>query len=223
MTTENLKQVYTQIKNDEYILNLYDEVNRKINYVIDHGMLHINAVLNYINKICEVIECSENIRYLSLIACLLHDVGRLEDRKTHHEKSAVFAKTYLQNKLERQDIEIVADAITQHEKTSFDYSTKNDVAWILIMADKMDYTRSRYIPELLEEEHKSKYSYNIEKIELKRENDKVKVEITLFNPDKNFELSFKTNLNIYKKALEHFSFKDIEIKIDCIDLNKNLS
>ena len=209
-----MENLWKSVLEDNQITKLYEDINKHINYVIDHGMLHTLHVLEYVNTICDVFKVNNKTKVLSGIAALLHDAGRLQSRKEHAKYGAIYAKEYLQGKLSNEDIEEVCYAIEHHDRENFDYNTTNDVAWILIMADKMDYTRDRYIPELLEEKHKEKSSYNIKSICLKKlDNNTCKIEIELYKEIKNFKEEF-VNMQIYKSVVNHFGCDlNIDVKI----------
>ena len=209
-----MEELWKSILEDKQIINLYNDINKHINYVIDHGMLHTLNVLKYVDIICNVFKTDNKTKALSKVAALLHDSGRLQSRHEHAKYSSIYAKEYLQGKLNKNDIEIVCYAIEHHDRDSFDYNSTNDVAWILIMADKMDYTRDRYISELLEENHKEKSSYNIKNISLAKLNSKTcKMEFELYKEIANFEKEF-VNIEIYKSVLNHFGFNlQVAIKL----------
>ena len=88
----DIKEIYKSIREDKQLLETYDKINQKINFVIDHGLLHVEHVLGYIDLICDALEIDEKTRYLTFIAGMLHDVGRLESREEHSVYSAEFAK-----------------------------------------------------------------------------------------------------------------------------------
>ena len=204
-----MKNLYKQILLDDKIIKRYNDVNKKINFVIDHGILHIEHVLKYINMICDELKIDEHTRDLALIAGVLHDVGRLECWKGHAEESAKFAKEYLKGKLNAEDLEIVLDAISHHERSVFDYNSKNDAAWILFMADKMDYTRDRFIESLIDEGAKPKFDYVVKSIELKRKCKTCNITFTLFEEVGSFLETAERITNVYTKTLNYFGFNKI--------------
>ena len=210
-----MAELWQTILKDEQIIKLHKDINNHINYVIDHGMLHTLNVLKYVDVICKVIGANTKTKELTKIAAVLHDSGRLQSRKEHTKYSSIYSREYLKNKLNEQDLETVCYAIEHHDREIFDYNSKNDVAWILIMADKMDYTRDRYILSLLEEQHKEKLSYNIKAINLtKIDEQNCKIEFELFKDIVNFEQDF-ANIQIYKSVMNHFGF-NLKIKIKVI-------
>lgn len=204
-----MEKLYQQVLKDKKIIEIYNDVNKKINFVIDHGMLHIEHVLKYINMICNELKIDEHTRDLALLAGVLHDVGRLECWKGHAEESAKFAKEYLKGKLNAEDLEIVLDAISHHERSVFDYNSKNDAAWIVFMADKMDYTRDRFIESLIDENAKTKFDYVIKSIELKRKCKTCNIIFTLFEDANSFLETAERITNIYTKTLNYFGYNKI--------------
>lgn len=199
-----MEELWKSILKDKQIIQLYDDINLHIHYVIDHGMLHTLNVLKYVDMICDVVNADKKTQALCRVAALLHDSGRLQSRHEHAKYGAFYAKEYLQGKLNAEDIETVCYAIEHHDREIFDYSSTNDVAWILLMADKMDYTRDRYIPALLEEKHKEKSSYKIKSINLNKKSDtECEMVFELFEDIQNFKEEF-VNMQIYKDVLRHF-------------------
>lgn len=199
-------QIWEEILNDKKILSIYEQINKTHNYVISHGLLHMNNVVKYIEQICEIFKVDDKTKELAKIAGVLHDVGYMNGREEHEVASCEFAKNYLIGKLPEEEIEIVADAIEHHNRERFDYTSTNDVAWILFMADKMDYTRDRYIENLIDDEAKQKYSYYIKKIYLTRKNDLVFVNFEFYkNKLEGFYDGIDYLYSIYKTVIQHFN------------------
>ena len=204
---------YLDILQDKTIIDRYDAINKKINYVIDHGILHTNHVVKNVEMICEVLDIEEQIRKLALISAVLHDVGRLEDNKKHSEFGGEFSKEYLKNKLSADEISIIVDAITHHDSKLFDFNSKNDVAWILFLADKIDNVRSRYIPELITNESIQNLSYQIKSTHLSIYNKDLVFTISLYTDDNSiFETVKNSTQEIYTKFATHFGFDKAIIK-----------
>ena len=198
---------YLDILQDDDIIDRYNNINKKINYAIDHGMLHVNHVVENVKMICEGLKIDEHIKKLALISATLHDVGRLEDNKRHSELGGEFAKAYLKDKLSIEEISIIADAISHHDSKLFDYNSNNNVAWILFLADKIDNVRSRYIPELLNDENIQNLSYNVKSTIISVENKNLIFTINLYNDDNLiFETIKNGNQDMYTKFANHFGF-----------------
>ena len=198
-------EIWEEILKDNEILKTYEQINLKTNYVIDHGLVHIKNVIKYIEHICEIFNVQDKTKELALISGTLHDMGYLNSREEHEISSAEYAKEYLKDKLTTQDIDIIADAIIRHNRKRFDYNSNNDVAWILLLADKMDYTRERYIKNLVDDFANSKYSYYIKKIYLTRKKNLVTVNFEFYkNNLKDFYNSIDSMFEIYKRVINHF-------------------
>ena len=197
---------YMQILTDPTIIKMYEDVNNKIHFVIDHGMLHVKHVIANIKHICKVLNLSKNTQQLACIAGALHDVGRLFSKENHAEESAQFAQTYLQNKLSPQERETVCYAIAHHEREKFNYSTTNEVAWVLLLADKMDNQRSRYIRALMKPKYKQATSYNIKKIVLVPQHKHMVVQMQIYAnsvmQDERTQMLYQFIANI----LQHFGY-----------------
>lgn len=197
---------YMQILTDPTIIQMYEDVNNKIHFVIDHGMLHVKHVVANIKHICKVLNLSKNTQQLACIAGALHDVGRLYSKENHAEESAQFAQTYLQNKLSPQERETVCYAIAHHEREKFNYATTNEVAWVLLLADKMDNQRSRYIRALMKPKYKQATSYNIKKIVLVPQNKHMVVQMHIYAnsvmQDERTQMLYQFIANI----LQHFGY-----------------
>ena len=195
---------YKLILRDKTIQNIYLKINKKINYVIDHGKLHVEHVIKNTKNICKALSISKHNKRLALIAAALHDVGRLYDNNGHGFEGAKFAKNYLNGKLSNEDIFIVCDAIAHHSTEDFDFNSSNDVAWVLLMADKMDNVRSRYIKKLINEKNKSKISYFIKKIVLKKVKDKITVKVYVYKKDIVNDEKLQKTFALYKTIIDHF-------------------
>ena len=81
--------------------------------------------------------------YLSAIAALLHDIGMINGRENHAERSKEMAKAYLKKYgLDDMELSVIAGAIGCH---SGDDKIVNLVDAALMMGDKMDITRGRIL------------------------------------------------------------------------------
>ncbi len=206
------KTNYKLILKDKTIQNIYLEINKKINYVIDHGKLHVKHVIKNTKNICKALSVSEHNKRLALIAAALHDVGRLCDNKRHCLEGAKFAQDYLNRKLTEEDILTIKDSISHHAIKDFDFNSSNDVAWVLLLADKMDNVRSRYIKKLITDKDKERISYFIKKIVLKKFSDKVAIKVYVYKKDIIKDEKLQKTFDLYKTIISHFK-KDSILKI----------
>ncbi|MBR3180100.1 hypothetical protein IKF57_01010 [Candidatus Saccharibacteria bacterium] len=121
----------------------------------DHGMRHAMRVAEYAVDFID--ECyqyfgedgvkkfhafgHEEDFYFTAIAALLHDIGIVDGRENHTERSVEMAKKYLQKyDISSYEIPVITGAIGCH---SDGLGLVNLVDAALIMGDKMDITRSR--------------------------------------------------------------------------------
>ena len=137
---------YKDILNDSKIIDLYDQIEKETNYVVAHGIVHVNNVLNLCENIATEINLSEEKTRLLLIACALHDVGRYIDNKTHNLTSEKFARDYLKNKLPLEDVELVCNTIKYHSSHHAQWDKMDDIAYCLILADKLDLQKTDSFP-----------------------------------------------------------------------------
>lgn len=217
MTDEQLKKIYKELENDQYIIDSLNEINRRINFVIDHGTLHVKNLEKYADKICEVFNLSERTKWLAKIAILFHDFGRLDGREEHSKKSLVYAEKYLKDKVDKEELDLILDAILRHELELFDFNSKNDVAYVVIMADKLDYTKDRYIESLMKEKYKNVYSYKIKSFEIENVNNQLKIVANAYDIEQEMVEKFKRNFELFKKVAKHFGIEKTEMEF--LDIN----
>ncbi len=83
------------------------------------------------------------------------------------------------------------------------------------MADKMDNVRSRYIKKLISEKDKSKVSYFINKIVLKKVKDEIIIKVYVYNKDIVYDEKLQKTFDLYKTIISHFGkeslFKIIKV------------
>ena len=103
----------------------------------------------------------------------MHDIGRSIDNKTHNFTGEKFAREYLKNKLNPNELDVVCNAIKYHSQECADFDKMDDVAYCLILADKLDYQKNRLLPQLMFQAttpHYDKYKF-CDKICVKVKND----------------------------------------------------
>ena len=211
MEYKDLKNLYEETIKDEYIVESLEQINEKINFVIDHGTLHVKNLENYADKICKVFNLPDKVKYLAKIAIIFHDFGRLVSREEHSKHSLPFAENYLKDKVSGKNLNLILDAILKHERELFDYDSTNNVAWIVLMADKLDYTRDRYIEKLMKEKYKLAYSYRIKSFDLKVENNNLKIIASAYDVEDEMIEKFRSNFELFKKVGSHFGANKTEV------------
>lgn len=136
--------MFNQISKDSYILNIYDKISfleDNQTFYCNHSQSHINNVVNTVESILTGLGYDEGLIEDAKIAATLHDIGCVEGKDNHAERSYKMAKKYLKdNKIKLNNQKMVLDAIRYHSD-SFD--TDNIITLAIMFADKIDHTKSR--------------------------------------------------------------------------------
>lgn len=133
---------YKDILNDKKILDIYNEIDKKNISPIIHGKQHVLNVIDNLEKLSKVIYIDNKDLELLKIAITLHDIGHIYEKDIHPIKSYEFAKEYLQDKINTDDLEKIISAIkNHHEKENINNITLFE--HILLFIDKMDFTNKR--------------------------------------------------------------------------------
>ncbi len=140
---------YKNILNDKKIKDIYSKIEEETNYVISHGIVHVKNVLKLAKNIANTMNLTNKEKHMLFIAVALHDVGRYIDNKTHQFTSEKFARDYLKDKLKQKDIEIVCYAIKNHSQESAEFDKMDNIAYCLILADKLDTSKKRLLKNLM--------------------------------------------------------------------------
>ena len=187
---------YEDVLNDETIIELYRLVDEKTNYVVSHGMKHINAVVNNAKMIAQALELNENQTRNLLIAAVLHDVGRLDDNYRHEVYSALRCESMLMGEMEEDDLSQVIKCIKNH---NYDYDKLNEVEDLhlcLILADKLDFTFSRLNEKLMYQAESANYNlYKFtQSVNVYKKDNTLVVEVEVLNEEgKNAAMFFSSN------------------------------
>jgi len=170
---------YQNILNDKDIMQKYEQIEIETNYVIAHGIVHVNNVLDLCKNIATALKLTEDNARLLYIACALHDIGRFIDNKTHNLTSEKFAREYLQEKLTPNELDIVCNAIRYHSQECAEFDKMDDIAYCLILADKLDYQKNRLLKHLMHQAttpHFNKLKY-CDKMCVKVENNSLIIQV----------------------------------------------
>ena len=193
---------YKEILKNKEIKKIYDEIEEKTHYVLSHGIKHINNVVEYCKQIADAVNIQENEKNLLLIAASLHDIGRNFAPTNHRSAGLEFIKSFLNQKLTNQDINKICAAIFYLDRKSCDFNKMDDIAYCLILADKLDYSYSRLIPELVDDSPRVKFYENIKKIEIL--NIENVLHIKFYLNDYSYEKEVDSFLNGNKDILDNF-------------------
>lgn len=112
----------------EKIANLYDFKDGKINYYNNHGIFHINTLIDLAGKLLglpsDVVKATKSPisgyeAYLTLMTILAHDVGMIYGREDHEKRAIdVFASEKEQLKLTQPEIITICDIASAHSGKS---------------------------------------------------------------------------------------------------------
>ena len=139
----SLQNLYAQMINDPTIISKYQIIaeNEEQGGYATHDLSHINRVINYCEKIAQLLKLNDEDIAGIKIAALLHDIGNaLGGKGGHAERSYEWAKDYLKHKDER-----ILSAIRAHSGDGSDIYGK-----ILAFADKVDICDKRILPQGLQ-------------------------------------------------------------------------
>ncbi|WP_366922590.1 HD domain-containing protein [Metallumcola ferriviriculae] len=108
----------------------------------EHSYRHVNLVSNVSQNILEKLNFDARLVELAGIAGYMHDIGNVISRYDHGQSGAVMAYSILkQYEMPPEEIASVISAIGNHEE-QYGHAV-NEVAAVLILADKSDVHRSR--------------------------------------------------------------------------------
>lgn len=140
---------YRQIYNSDYFTKTYSRIEElKKDYPVNHGFIHIDNVISNAKKCAEIFNLNEKQKSLLYIACVLHDIGYLNGRDDHAKTGAQDARVYLNqySDMSKSDINKICAAISNHGGKTID-CYKDEISICLIIADKLDFIKSRYSNE----------------------------------------------------------------------------
>lgn len=208
---------YTNILKDEQVLNLYNKIEETTNYVISHGIIHVKNVLKLCKNIANELNLTNKEKHLLYISAMLHDIGRHTDNKTHNLTSEIFAKSYLKNKLPPKDIDTVCNAIKYHCQESAEFEKMDNIAYCLILADKLDFSKKRLLKPLMHQAENPRFNRLkfCNKVEIKIKNKTLIIEITQNNKELKdiiLYLDKQGFSDLLKHFTNHFNLKDYKYK-----------
>lgn len=185
-----LKDVYTKISNDRNLHDIYRQVDECDNNMWAlHGLQHINNVVNMVENVLSKLKYSEEIIYKAKICAFLHDIGSVQGKQGHSQRSADFCEIYLNNfNLSKEEKEEIIYAILNHGNY---IDNGGIVLAALVFSDKIDIDKTRL----------GEKGYAIEGMRQLQWIDKITVDI-----NEKLIVSFKCNEGFNKKEFEEFYF-----------------
>jgi hypothetical protein len=192
-----IEELYKRISNDQAIIDIYDAIGKREDDTNDwayHNNDHVKNVTTIVENILSSLNYDKEFIAKAKIACLLHDVGALEGKDGHQERSYLFAQKYFkENNIEFDGMEDVLDAIKNH---SAGFDSDNIITLSLILSDKLDIKKSRIAKEGLNVPGNRQYSHI----------DDIKIDIQ----NNTFTVNFVTDGNMdVKEANEYYFTKKV--------------
>lgn len=185
---------YRDIISSNYYFETYSKIEElKKDFYVNHGFIHIASVIENAKYLADLFGLDNKQKEQLLIAGALHDIGYLMGREDHAKNGGRLAFEYLKDKLPKEDVDVVCNAISSHGgKEESDYLCP--VSLCLILADKFDFSKQRYKDD--GKEHKSLPLFlSIEKVLLVKED------------ENNFKLNVcTTNKKLFDNLEENYFF-----------------
>ncbi|MFA5047885.1 MAG: phosphohydrolase [Patescibacteria group bacterium] len=138
-----------QVKDNPFINDFIQQSEkylRALGYT-DHGFRHIGIVSDRAVKLAKDVGLSAAQQELAGIAGYCHDMGNFMGRTQHHYWSAILFSQIFSAQVEPDDLSSVMQAIVSHDKNEL--KLVNEIAAVLILADKSDVHRSRVVADSL--------------------------------------------------------------------------
>ena len=169
------KEIYNILILDDDILKLYKEIEEK--EIKDggwafHNYEHVKNVTKIAEKILTDLNIDEDTIYKCKIACLLHDIGCIQGKEGHAQRSFEYARKFFEDKRWIfQGSDEVLDAIKNHGSG---FETNSVIGLSIIIADKLDIKKTRITEEGKKIEGNRQYVH-IEDITINIENGMLKI------------------------------------------------
>ena len=181
------------VRNDKEIVEMYNKIKEyedKSLGLAYHDYNHVCNVANVAEKLLKALNCSNKFIDEALVGVMLHDIGCIEGKEGHANRSYEYAKKYLEkNNISLENKDMVLEAIKNH---SNGFDTDNIIQIVIILADKIDVKKNRI----------TKFGCNaIGNRQYQYVND---INVNLDN--KKFTVCFECDKNIDLKELEEYYF-----------------
>lgn len=136
--------MYDTILKDPEIMDILSKVNETDpNLQACHGIPHALRCVDYCETILNDLHCNAHTIELAKVAALLHDIGCIDGKPHHAEKSACIAKKYLSKfSLSQKELDMIVQAIADH---SNGYHISSKIGLALLLADKIDISKDRIV------------------------------------------------------------------------------
>lgn len=201
------KEAYEILCRNIEIKDIYKDIEKfeiESKGIALHNMRHVKNVTSTVEQLLRCLNYDEDTIYNSKTACLLHDIGALEGKDNHAERSYEYAKKYFDfHEWNFKGMTSILNAIRYHSNGS---DSDDIITLVLVLADKLDIRNSRITEEGLKVEGNRQYAH-IEDIEIKIDNKVLKIN---FITDCQVDMDEINNYYFTKKvfnAIDSFSQK----------------
>ena len=139
-----LDRVFEKLSNSEEIKNIYKQIEimeKNGNGYAFHNIEHVLNVMDIATKLLMKLDYDYKTILKIKIACLLHDIGALEGKENHADRSCEYAlNLFKNNNWLFEDSDKILEAIKNH---SNGFETNNILTLIIVLADKLDIKKTR--------------------------------------------------------------------------------
>jgi len=141
---------FSQIKNHPQVIVFLRETEKALEALeyTEHGYRHAQLVADRARNLAKEIGLNKNEQELAAVAGYCHDFGNFLGRSQHHYWGALLFHQIFQNDFTPQELALITQAIANHDKEEMKFS--NQLAAIIVLADKSDVHRSRVISRAFE-------------------------------------------------------------------------
>jgi metal-dependent HD superfamily phosphatase/phosphodiesterase len=141
---------FSQIKNHPQVIVFLRETEKALEALeyTEHGYRHAQLVADRARNLAKEIGLNKNKQELAAVAGYCHDFGNFLGRSQHHYWGALLFHQIFQNDFTPQELALIIQAIANHDKEEMKFS--NQLAAIIVLADKSDVHRSRVISQTFE-------------------------------------------------------------------------
>lgn len=189
------KEIYDYLSSNDSVLKIYIEIEnteiRDGGWAF-HNYEHVKNVSKIAEKILTDLNFNQETIYQCKLACLLHDVGDLQGKEEHAQRSFEYARKLFEDK--NWIFEGSANVLDAIKKHSSGFETNNIIALSIILADKLDIKKTRISEEGKKIEGNRQYAH-IEDIIINIKNDTLTI-------------NFITDGKIIMKEINHYYFTD---------------
>lgn len=212
--------MYNKILNDDYILEIYKQIEKyeeENNSPAYHGRNHAINVSKYIEAILIKLDYDREIIEEAKVAGLLHDLGCYLGKEDHELRSYNIAKEYIKSRrIKLKNKKMVLEAIKNHRNN---FESDNIITRVLVLADKLDIKADRVAPNGYNLIGMRQYQY-INDINISIENGIFKVNFVIDEQANIYEL---TNFYFTKKVIDSIiAFAKIQNLNFCIYINNQI-